>query len=45
MFVFVFDGALFQFDVREPEFEPFVQLPPRYAGRFFPRSTPTPQRR
>lgn len=32
MFEFEFQGALFQFDAREPQFEPLSQLPPRSAA-------------
>jgi hypothetical protein len=29
MLLFEFDAALFQFEQREPEFEPLFQLPPK----------------
>ena len=29
MLLFEFDAALFQFEQREPEFDPLFQLPPR----------------
>ena len=31
MLLFEFDAALFQFEQREPEFEPLFQLPPNSA--------------
>jgi hypothetical protein len=33
MFVFVFVGALFQFDAQRPLFVPLFQLPPEYSPR------------
>lgn len=32
MLLFEFDGELFQFDVREPEFTVLFQLPPRITA-------------
>ena len=32
MLLFEFEAALFQFDVREPEFAPLFQLPPKIAA-------------
>ena len=32
MLLFVFEGDLFQFDVREPEFTVLFQLPPRITA-------------
>jgi hypothetical protein len=32
MLLFEFDAALFQFEQREPEFDPLFQLPPRSAA-------------
>ena len=32
MLLFEFDGALFQFDAREPEFSPLFQLAPNSAA-------------
>lgn len=33
MLLFVFDGALFQFDAQRPLLEPLFQLPPEYSPR------------
>lgn len=38
MFAFEFEGALFQFDEREPEFVVLFQLPPNKAAWIFPGS-------
>lgn len=35
MLLFEFEGALFQFDEREPQFDPLSQLPPKIAA-FYP---------
>lgn len=40
MFALEFDGALFQFDAREPEFAPFVHSPPKIAARHIPDQPP-----
>jgi len=36
MLLFEFDGALFQFDAREPEFAPSFQLPPKITAHIAP---------
>lgn len=42
MFVFVFDGALFRFNVNTPVFEPLFQFPPRMKARAASRRGPAP---
>ena len=32
MLLLEFDGALFQFDERDPEFDPLFQFPPKIAA-------------
>lgn len=36
MLLFEFEGELFQFDAREPQFEPLFQFPPNIAACLFP---------
>ncbi len=40
MLLFEFDGALFQFDAREPEFAPLSQLPPKSTALHCPDQPP-----
>ncbi len=40
MLLFEFEGALFQFAEREPEFDVLLQLPPNWAASFVPFPTP-----
>ena len=36
MLLFEFDGVLFQFDAREPQFTPLSQLPPKITAHIAP---------